>query len=311
MSKVAIITRTKNRPLLLKRALRSVLAQTFTNWHHVVVNDGGDSRPVDELCAEEADRYGNRLTIVHQEESRGMEAASNAGMRASTSDYAVIHDDDDTWKPTFLEECIALLESPRLPRSVRGVVTHTERILEAIEGDTVRQLSTEPFNTWLRAVTLFRVAANNPFPPISFVFSRAAYDEVGRFREDLPVLGDWDFHLRFIARFDIAVIPKMLANYHHRPSLMSGDYSNTVFGGDHLHALYDAQLRNDLLRQDLAENRVGLGHLVNIAASFESVLLNVGSIKYLPGPLTHLRNRVNNVARAAHTIAMRVIKPTP
>ncbi len=43
-SSVTVITRTKNRTLLLERAIKSVLAQTREDWTHVIVNDGGDFR---------------------------------------------------------------------------------------------------------------------------------------------------------------------------------------------------------------------------------------------------------------------------
>ena len=39
---VGIITRTKDRPVLLKRALESVVNQSYEDWHLVIVNDGGD-----------------------------------------------------------------------------------------------------------------------------------------------------------------------------------------------------------------------------------------------------------------------------
>ena len=48
--KVAIITRTKNRCLLLRRAIESVLAQSFADWTHVIVNDGGNRYEVDLLA---------------------------------------------------------------------------------------------------------------------------------------------------------------------------------------------------------------------------------------------------------------------
>ena len=44
---VAVVIRTKNRPLFLARALDSVLAQTYEDWVGIVVNDVGDVRPVD------------------------------------------------------------------------------------------------------------------------------------------------------------------------------------------------------------------------------------------------------------------------
>src|SRR5579872_6127308 len=95
--KVAVLTRTKNRPLLLRRALDSVLAQTFTEWQHVIVNDGGDRGEVDALVEHVGKRYGDRVKVVHHERSQGMGAAGNAALRASTSEYVVFHDDDDSW----------------------------------------------------------------------------------------------------------------------------------------------------------------------------------------------------------------------
>ena len=40
-AKVAIITRTKDRPLLLERAIQSVESQTYSDYVHVILNDGG------------------------------------------------------------------------------------------------------------------------------------------------------------------------------------------------------------------------------------------------------------------------------
>ena len=45
--KIAIITRTKNRPLLLRRAINSVLKQTLKDWIMVIVNDGGSKEEVE------------------------------------------------------------------------------------------------------------------------------------------------------------------------------------------------------------------------------------------------------------------------
>ena len=46
MKNVAVITRTRNRALLLRRAARSVERQTFRDFSWVVVNDGGDGEEV-------------------------------------------------------------------------------------------------------------------------------------------------------------------------------------------------------------------------------------------------------------------------
>ena len=40
---VDIVTRTKDRPLLIWRCVESVFIQTHQNWRHIIVNDGGDA----------------------------------------------------------------------------------------------------------------------------------------------------------------------------------------------------------------------------------------------------------------------------
>ena len=108
--KVAVITRTKDRIPLLKRALESISDQTFRDFIWVVVNDGGERAGVDDIVAE-ARRRGIETRLLHHEKSLGMEAASNAGIRACDSEYIAIHDDDDSWKSAFLERTVDFLDN--------------------------------------------------------------------------------------------------------------------------------------------------------------------------------------------------------
>lgn len=291
-ARVAVITRTKNRPLLLERALDSVLAQRYADWLHVVVNDGGDPDAVRRAIAPRQARYGERLTLIDNPNSVGMEAASNIGVRASSSEFLVIHDDDDSWHADFLARCVAFMDAsdkPSLGCDYGGVVTHSVRVDEEMRTDGVRVVSSEPFNTWMSAVSLSRLAVGNTFPPISFVFRRDVLDKVGCFREDLPVLGDWDFHLRVCAEYEIGLIPEILANYHHRTSVQSGEYGNTVIAEERKHHVYDNLYRNELLRRDLREGKAGLGYLVNFERGFDRLHAQIYPLERLLTRLSDIR----------------------
>lgn len=291
-TRVAVITRTRNRPLLLERALDSVLGQRFADWMHVVVNDGGDAVPVRRAVASREDRYRGRLTLIDNPQSVGMEAASNIGVRASSSEFLVIHDDDDSWHPDFLARCVEFMDAdakPKLGCTYGGVITHSLRINEEMLADGVRTVSSTPFNTWLDGISLSRLAAGNTFPPISFLFRRDILDKVGSFREDLPVLGDWDFHLRVCAQFEIGLIPQMLANYHHRTAVQSGEYGNTVIAEAQHHHIYDNLYRNELLRRDLHEGRAGLGYLVSLARDFDRLHAQIYPLERLLDSLSRIR----------------------
>lgn len=243
---VSIVTRTKDRPVLLRRAAASVAAQTFRNYHWVVVNDGGAREDVIAVL-EAAGVEQDKITLVSNTASVGMEAASNLGVSAAESDFVVIHDDDDSWDPSFLEHTVGFLNGGD-GLNYGGVVTRSVYVSEEILGEDVVIHGTRSYNATLRVVKLSDMAVGNLFPPISFVFRRSVYDKIGGFDEDLPVLGDWDFNLRFLALGDIAVLPVELAYYHHRDVGSAGTYGNSVLAGRDIHGEYDAILRNRMAR---------------------------------------------------------------
>jgi len=245
--KVAIITRTKNRPIMLKRAAESVANQIFKDYVWVVVNDGGCPNTVDAIIKDSPVDL-SRTIVVHNEDSLGMEAASNKAISHSNSEYIVIHDDDDSWHPDFLSATVAFLEKPPVS-TMKGVITYTRRLSEIIIDDSyVEILDDVPYNDWVINVHLYEMASQNFFAPICFLFSRSVYNEIGGFDQSLPVLGDWDFNIRFLTKCDIGVIPNFLAYYHHRDYQKTGDYSNSVYGAISKHAMYEAIVRNRYLR---------------------------------------------------------------
>lgn len=259
-ARVAVITRTKNRPVLFRRAAASVASQTLQDVVWTVVNDGGDP---DEVAAIMADTPldPRRMRLVSHDQSRGMEAASNSGIAACDSDYIVIHDDDDSWLPEFLTRTVAFLDSPGGAR-YGGVVTHSFYVSEEVRGQTVTEHEARPYNDWVRNVQLSEMACGNFFPPIAFVFRRAVWDRIGGFNEALPVLGDWFFNLEVLLEDDIAVLPEPLARYHHRDrgGASAGAYANSVIGGVSKHEEFAAVARNAFLRRH--------GDRAGVAASF-------------------------------------------
>lgn len=274
--KVAVITRTKNRPVLLRRAAASVACQSYSNLEWVVVNDGGDLTAVREVIDQSlADP--SKITICHNPQSLGMEAASNAGIQNSDGQWIVIHDDDDSWHPDFLKETSTFLRQNRGLYS--GVITGTMYITEEIIGDTVIEHGRVPYQDWVKSVHLAEMATGNFFAPIAFMFERSVYNKVNGYDPKLPVLGDWDFNLRFLLEADIGVITKQLAYYHHRPATAAGAYSNSVVGGIDKHLTYNAIVRNKYIRESADNPKMAaLASLISTAylhvdsrARFDSV----------------------------------------
>ena len=150
-----------------------------------------------------------------------------------------IHDDDDSWQPRFLEICLARMADA----GVRGVVTASFIIQESSAGQNLTATSSSRFLPDMAGVHYHELLIGNRFPPISFVYDRGVIAEIGAYRSDLPVLGDWDFNLRFAARYPIAFVAEPLANWHRRAA--DDPFPNSRDSEHHriMHLLRDEQLR--------------------------------------------------------------------
>ncbi len=258
---VAIITRTKNRVLLLERALKSVLNQTYSNYIHVIINDGGPQEEVNSLLDKYEEKYNERLHRIHNKISLGMEAAANKGIRSVDSDYVTIHDDDDSWEKDFLKKTIHILQKNEFP-TVKGVVTHTTQIFEKIEENNITELWRKDFDPWLNTISLPFISEINRYMPISFIYERSVLDEVGYYDENLPVIGDWEFNIRYFSKFDVIVLKENLANYYIREKTRDAKYNNTVTIGQDAHLFYRDLIVNKHIRKDIEEGKLSIGMLL-------------------------------------------------
>jgi glycosyltransferase involved in cell wall biosynthesis len=264
MVKTAVLMRTKDRPLFLRRALESVLAQTNSDWHIALVNDGGDRAALDDTLAPFRDRLAGRLSLVHFEvsEGRGKGKHLNAALAAADSSFVAIHDDDDTWHPSFLERALAAL-GDRV-----AVVTQSYRIIERVENGSIEEISRELYEPWQKyEISLFRLAESLTFPPIALLFRREVLGQIGLFDDELGPLEDWEFALRLFSRHEVRFLEEPLAHYRQRETGASGTDANSRTNSSRVYGELDARIRNRLLREDLEAGRVGLGYLVNLSQS--------------------------------------------
>jgi len=290
-SKVSIITRTKNRPILLVRAIYSVLSQTHEDWQLIIVNDGGDRATLESLVGRFASAMKGRLHIVHHEVSKGMEAASNAGLQLAVGEFIAIHDDDDAWQPTFLERSIRHLNQPEFKDNA-AVASNCTVIFEKIDGDTVIETRREAWANWKPQVDYKDLLCGNLFPPICMLIRKTVVDHLSGFNESLPVLGDWDFILRLIQVGDIGTINEPLAYYYHRePASDPGIYGNSVLAGRPIHLEFNVKYRNSLMRAYAAQDPSAIGGMITLIADLDArekrINERINHLEWLVGQATH------------------------
>jgi glycosyltransferase involved in cell wall biosynthesis len=271
-ARTAILIRTKDRPIFLKRALESILAQTDSNWCICIINDGGDRKILEQTLSPFSTRLNNRLEIVHfdKSEGRGKGKHLNAGIRATKSDLIAIHDDDDSWDPSFLTRAVEAMGA------TQAVVTQSLLIKEKFDRDVLVEISREIYEPWQKyEISLFRLAESLMFPPIATLVRRSAVVELGYFDDELGPLEDWEFFLRLFAKYEVNFVEEPLAHYRQRESNEVGSAANSRVNSARVYGQLDTRIRNRLLREDLAAGKIGLGWLVNLSQGHGRLFLEL------------------------------------
>ena len=171
MAKVSVILPVYNGAATIGRALGSVFAQTFTDYEIVVVNDGSTDDTASVLAV-----YGDRIHVVSQS-NRGLSAARNTGVRASSGDLIAFIDDDDLWMPEKLARCVAILDQdPNCVLAYTGAVRvdltgtpmpNQNANTEGVDSPTMAQMLARPWNV----------------VPCQFVVRREVFERCGGFDE--------------------------------------------------------------------------------------------------------------------------------
>ncbi len=105
---VSIIVPVYNAEKYIRRCLDGILAQTFTAWEAILVNDGSTDSSR-QICDEYAARNG-RFCVIHQPNG-GVSVARQTGIDNATGDYTIHCDPDDWMETNMLEEMVGTAEA--------------------------------------------------------------------------------------------------------------------------------------------------------------------------------------------------------
>ncbi len=188
MPTVSVVIPTYNRPDLIPRAVRSVLAQTFQDFEIVVVDDGTEQR------AEEAVKAlgDSRVRYIAHEKSLGAPVARNRGVREARASLVAFLDDDDEWLPQKIEQQVATLTS--LGKEVGFCFSSVINVDDDKEERTVVAEGVSDFS--LTALRKF-----NGFMTSTLLVHRDAFLAVGGFDEVFPSHQEAELMIRLSERY--------------------------------------------------------------------------------------------------------------
>ena len=191
----------------LPETLRSIRAQTFTDYEIILVDDGSTDAEslalLDTLQAPE-------LRIIRQRNG-GLSAARNTGLRAARGHYILPLDPDDLLEPTFLEKALAVMAGSPGLAYVTSLVAYFRETPDTLVGGWV------PSGMDRDALWVVNVAST-----CTALMERRLVEELGGYDEWLTAYEDWDVFSRMAERgLTGTVIPEPLFLYRLRPDSMT------------------------------------------------------------------------------------------
>jgi hypothetical protein len=234
----------------LAEAVESLLAQSFTGFELVVVDDGSSDGSRDIVRS-----YGDpRIRLLENGRNRGLAASLNRGIREARGELLARQDADDVSEPE------------RLARQLAHLDAHPE---VALLGCAAREVDSR--GRRLRDVPLPRDAAairwamlfSCPFVHTAVVFRRSALERVGPYDERLSYSMDYELWLRVARVFPVANLPEPLVRYRVHEDSMTGAGGERTGEGARLRlALFAGLLGTTAGEPDVAGRHAALEALV-------------------------------------------------
>jgi glycosyltransferase involved in cell wall biosynthesis len=203
MPRVSVIVPAYNAAWCVGEAVESIVAQTYSDWEAIVVDDGS----TDDTSAVARGRD-PRIRVVRSDVNRGLAASRNAGLAAARGELVALLDADDAWLPEYLESQVGLQE--RTGAEIvccDALLLDGKRLLDETYAD---RFGPPDADGPITAASLLR--ANRIF--ISVLLEREAVAQAGGFDASLRSVEDLDLWLRMLENGDrVAYQRRPLAVY--------------------------------------------------------------------------------------------------
>lgn len=252
--KVSVIIATHDRPAFLLQAIRSVLAQSFTDYELVVAEDGASDATAEVVAA----IGGGALRHLRLPHTGRPSVTRNHGLAEAGGRFVAFLDDDDVWRADKLERQVALLEATERV----GFVYSDLRFLHTDGTASEPAIAPEQVREGLIFDDLLEECA---IATSTVLARRSLLDRVGGFNESLETFEAYDLWLRLAWAARVAFIPAPLVLRRRHPAALEERRTISCLE-DAIRSLLAADTRFPLttrqrarLRRSIAKYRTRLG----------------------------------------------------
>ncbi|MGQ5702083.1 glycosyltransferase family 2 protein [Sandaracinobacteroides sp. A072] len=241
----------------IAEAIDSIIAQTFTDWELILVDDGSTDGST-AIAKSYAERHPGKIHYTEHpgHENRGMSASRNRGIAMARGDYVAFLDCDDVWLPRRLEVHVGILDAHPDVAMVMGATmwwrswTRQQGGLENSWMDDPRDqmLPTHQLLPAPTVATSFLESRGKTLCGIcSQTSRRQAILDVGGFNEAFRTLyEDQVFLFRMCLRHPVWAIPDVLDKYRQHPDSACNS-EGRVTGDARMRPIFLAWLQDHLI----------------------------------------------------------------
>jgi hypothetical protein len=213
---ISIVMPCYNAAAYLPSSLGSVLAQTFSEWELIAVDDGSSDATLTWLQSQTDTRI-----RTFSQANQGVSAARNAGLSMALGRYVAFLDADDTWAPGFLHTMLTALQA-----SPEAVLAYCGWQNLGLPGGCGVPFVPPDYENAGKAETLFAACR---WPIHAALVKREAVLAANGFDPMLKNAEDYSLWLNVATTAPIVRVPEVLAFYHfHGGAQASKDHARAA-----------------------------------------------------------------------------------
>lgn len=217
-----IMTSYNSNEKFLKKAIESVLNQTYSNFELIIVDDGSSNNALNNVISQ-MNVIDYRVKIIKQD-NRGLCNARNTGIINSKGKYIAFIDDDDIWKKQKLELCYSYFKKIREVDSRVGMVFSHCEIID--ENDKKYGI----YGFIVKGNIYSKILGKNIIgPPSSVMISKDVLSDVGMFNSEYIYGEDVELWYRVTEFYNVYSINKPLIQYRYRTNSLSKNYEKMAY----------------------------------------------------------------------------------
>ncbi len=238
---VSVVMAVYNGERFLRAALDSILAQTFTDFELIVVDDGSTDSTASIL-----DSYLDpRIVRIKNTTNIGLTHSLNVGLKKAKGKYIARHDADDiSYLDRFRQQVVFLESHPDV-----GFLGTGYQIIDRY-GSVLETILPPIENTTLQT----RLEHQNCFCHGSVMIRRGLLEKVNGYREFFPVTQDYDLWLRLAERSEVANLSYPLYQFRFDGSTVSRQKTDLQLAYDKLARVLAIQRRSTGIEEVIPEN---------------------------------------------------------